>query len=321
MRDIVAGHRGHGEDGERAAVLEIGGLLVAPRELRVKIAHIAAIGGDGLHRDADLLHGIGIRGHVAQQDEDALAFLDRKFFRDRKGHVRNQQPLDDGVRGEVDEHHGAREDACILEATQEIVIVVEDETEPAEHDDVGIGLDADTGQKGVVGLAGHREDRNLLAFHERVEDIDHGHVGAHHLGGEQPPSRVCRGTVDLDLGVFGKPRTRIEGRAVAAKDPPEDVRRIGHPHRMTQKAHGCLGRETLGPRKDLKRNQLALDPDHTRHRLEAAGILDHRQITEGNALRLIRYGRRNQDLEQIADDLDDLGITGERMGHLTCFPG
>jgi hypothetical protein len=90
---------------------------------------------------------------------------------------------------------------------------------------------------------------------------------------------------------------------------------------MTEKADRCPRGEALGPGKDLQRHQLALELDHARHGFESAGVLDHCQVAEGNALRLIRYGRRNQDLEQIADDLDDLGITGERMGHLTCFPG
>jgi hypothetical protein len=56
---------------------------------------------------------------------------------------------------------------------EEVEIVV-DQAEPSEDHDVRLGLDADPGQQAVVGFARDREDRDLLALHERIEDIDHG---------------------------------------------------------------------------------------------------------------------------------------------------
>ena len=97
--------------------------------------------------DADLLHRVGVGGHVGQQHEHALVLLDRELLGDRQRHVRHEQALDDRVGGLVDEHHRAVEDAVLLERGPEEVVVVEDQTHAAEDHDVGVGLEADARQQ------------------------------------------------------------------------------------------------------------------------------------------------------------------------------
>ncbi len=251
MRHVAARHGGDRQDGQGAALAIVGGLLVAARHLRVQVAHVASVGRHGLHGDADFLHGIGIGGHVRQQHEHALAFFQRELLRHSQGHVRHQQSLHHRVRGQVHEHHRPREDAGVLEGTAEVVVIVEDQAQAAENDDVGVRLDTDACEELVVRLAGDREDRDLLALGEGVEDVDHRHIRADHLRGQHTPCRIDRRAAGGHLGLGGELRPSVEQVAIAAEDPAEDVGRVGGAHGMPEKLHRRRRRNTLGTGEDL----------------------------------------------------------------------
>ena len=76
--------------------------------------------------------------------------------------VRDQQALDDGVGGRMDEHHGARERAALLQRIPEKEVVVVLEPHAAEDDHVDFGLQSDAREERVVGLARPGEDGELL---------------------------------------------------------------------------------------------------------------------------------------------------------------
>ncbi len=93
MGNIVAGHRCHREDGDRAGTFEITGFLVAHGQLGIQITQVAAGGRNALQRNADLFHGVRIGRHIRQQHQHPLTFLNSVLFSYRQGHIRNRQPF------------------------------------------------------------------------------------------------------------------------------------------------------------------------------------------------------------------------------------
>jgi hypothetical protein len=115
VRHVAARHGRHRQDGHRAGAGKHRRLLVTPRQLRIEIAQVAARRGHAVQRDADFLERVRVGRHVGHQHQHALLLVDRELLGDRQHHVRDQQPLERRVRGLVDEHHGALEDALVLE--------------------------------------------------------------------------------------------------------------------------------------------------------------------------------------------------------------
>ena len=89
---------------------------------------------------------------TGEQHQHPLVLLHRELLRHSQGHVGDVQALHDRIRGLVHEHHGPAEDAGVLEAGPEEVVVVEDQAQAPEDHDVGVGLDADAGEEGIEKL-------------------------------------------------------------------------------------------------------------------------------------------------------------------------
>ena len=104
-----------------------------------------------------------------------------KPFRHGKGHVRDEEAFNHRVRRLVDEHDDSVHHAARLEGLFEEGVVVELEPHPAEDDDVRLGLHPDAGQDLVVRLPRDREYGQLLAYHQRVEHVNHRDTGTHAL--------------------------------------------------------------------------------------------------------------------------------------------
>ncbi len=90
-----------------------------------------------------------------------------------------------------------------LKSGPEEIVIIKNQPESAENHNVGVGLKTDTRQQFVIGLAGHREDRNLLAFNQTVEQINHGNFGLDHFLGYHPHHRVDGRTSDIDFRIRG----------------------------------------------------------------------------------------------------------------------
>ena len=89
-------------------------------------AEIPAGRGDPGLGHADLLHGVGVSRHIGHEDQDALALLHGEALRHRQRHVRDQQPLHDGIGRQVHVHDGPVGDPVFLERRLEEMVVVED---------------------------------------------------------------------------------------------------------------------------------------------------------------------------------------------------
>jgi hypothetical protein len=277
-------------------------LLVAARELRVQIAEIAAGRGHAVERDADLLQRVGECGHVGQQNEHALLLLDRELLGHGERHVGHKQALERGVRGAVDEHHRAREHARILEQRAEGPVIVEGQAEPAEHNDIGVGLHADPAQQGVVRLAGGREDRDLLALDEAVEDVDHRHVGADHPRRHRPARRIGRGPVDLDLRFVVESGPPVGDRAVTGEDPAENVARERDSRRMPEETRATARGQALRAGEHLQRRLARIEPHDLRQSRRLVALGDQREIAEARAFGVVLDAQRQGQPDHVADD-------------------
>ncbi len=257
---IVAGHRGGGQDRDRAGAIKVDRLLVTRGELAVEIAGIAAVRGDLFHRDGDLLHGICKAGHIAQQHQHALA-LKSELFGHGQADIRHEQTLHDRVGGGVHEHDRTREGAALLERVAEVEVVVVLEPHAAQHDHIHLGLQCDTGQEWVVRFTGAGKDRQLLRFDQRIEDIDHRDTGTHHVARDNALGRVDRGTADIDqvVGQLGAAVARVGG---AGEDTAQQCFGEGHLHGVTQKAHLGICGHAACPGEDLQGDFVVLQPDH-----------------------------------------------------------
>jgi hypothetical protein len=91
--------------------------------------------------------------------------------------------------------------AVLLEGRAEEVVIVENQPQPTEYHDIRISLEADTGKKLIVRLAGDRENGDLLTFDEAVEKVDHRHLGLDHLLRHHPHHRVHRWTTRFNSGI------------------------------------------------------------------------------------------------------------------------
>ena len=295
MRHVVAGHGGDGENRDGSGGFEIDGLFITGGELAVEVAWVAAVGRNLFHRDGDFLQCVAEVRHVRQQDEHAFVFLRREIFGGGEGHVRHEEAFDDRVGGGVDEHDGAGEGALLVQSLFKIEIVVVFESHAAEDDDVDFGLHGDTGEQFVVGFAGDGEDRQLLAFDERVENVDHGQTRADHVLRNDAVRGVDGGAADVDH-VVRKGGAFVTRRAVAGEDSSEQGVRRGDAHGLAEEADFGIRRDASRACEDLQIDSCLVKTDDLRKGC-AARRFDFRQFAVGDIVGL--------DGDDVAADLDD----------------
>ena len=227
VRDVVVGHRQDRQLRDRAlAALDAAGTLVDGREVGVHVAGIAAATRDLFARGRDLAQRLAVVRHVREDDEHLHVLLEREVLGDGQRAARREQPLDRGVVGEVQEEDDSLERAGLLELLHEEARLAVRDAHRAEDDgELLAGLDprlADDLSGELVGRkARAREDRQLLAAHERVQPVDRADAGLDEVGGLLARVRVDRraGDVEALLGDDRRPAVDRLAGAVRARGP------------------------------------------------------------------------------------------------------
>ena len=124
------------------------------------------------------------------------------------------------------------EHAALLEGGTEKVEIVEAEPQAAKDHDIRVRLEADAREQRIIGFPRDGKDGYLLALYQRVEDVDHGDVGADHARGDHAHDRVDRRTLHLDARVGCEGRPAVHGLPGAAEYPSQDIVRIGRLQRV-----------------------------------------------------------------------------------------
>ena len=163
----------------------------------------------------------------------------------------------------MDEHDGLRERAGAVEGGAELQVLVVLEAHAADDDDVGVGLEGDAREELVVGLAGLGEDRQLLRDDERVKEVDHRDVRAHHPVGHDALRRVYRGLPDR-RGVVADGGAAVARHARAGEGAAEEVVRERHLHRLAEEPDARGGVDAPGAGEDLQRHVRPVELDDLR---------------------------------------------------------
>ncbi len=167
----------------------------------------------------------------------------------------------------------------MAQGVAELHVIVIFQAHAAEDDDIDLRLHGDPGQELVVRLAGDGEDRQLLAFHQSIEHVDHRDTGADHLLRKDTPCRVEGRAADGDH-VFRKGRAVVPRNARAVKDTAQQVIREGDHHRSAEEAHRVRRADALGAGKDLKGDLVLVQLDYAR-----VTVTHQREVGVFNALR------------------------------------
>ena len=179
------------------------------------------------------------------------------------------------------EHDRPDQGALVLEGVAEEEIVVVFQSHAAEDDDVDLGLHGDAGKKFVVRFAGDGEDRQLLGFDERVEDVDHGNAGTDHVARDDTPGRVDGGAADV-IGFALKGRASVAGLSAAVEDAAQEVVAEGDLHVAAKELDLVVGGDAPGAREDLQRDEVVRDLDDLGQRL-APGRSHFRKLIVADA--------------------------------------
>ena len=173
--------------------------LVDGGEVAVEVARVAASRRDVAAGGGDLAQRLAVVGHVDEHHEHVEPEVEGKMLGDGQGETRREEPLDDGVRGGVDDEHELTRRLALLETGAHRRRVGVGDTHRPEHDPERRVADAclrrDLDGQLEVRQAADREDGQLLAAHDRGQRVHDRDAGDDGLAG-----RVASGGVDGEPG-------------------------------------------------------------------------------------------------------------------------
>ena len=168
------------------------------------------------------------------------AFLEREVLGGSQRIAGRQQALHAGLVGQVQEHRGVAERAARLHRQAELLGGVVRHADAGEHD--GETLRAaraaqacalrDLRGEPVVRQAARREQRQLLAAHEAVHDVDRADAGLDEVARQRAPRRVDREALDAHACPGGDGRAAVDRSADAVEHAPEQVRADAEQQRL-----------------------------------------------------------------------------------------
>ena len=197
VRDVAARKGRHRDNGDRAAVGQLHGLLIDLRQIGVERTGHRVLRRNLIHTVRYDGQRIGVKGHVRQQHQHLFTLIDGEIFGGGQGHVRHEQTLHRGILRGIDERNDAIERTGVFEHLLEVEEVVVRETHAAQDDLVGLGTQRHVGHHGVVGLVGVGEERDLLPRHDRIVQVDAGNTRGDQLRRLDTAVRVYRRAADL----------------------------------------------------------------------------------------------------------------------------
>ena len=237
MGHIISGHGGHREDGDGTCPLKIAGFFIAHGQLGIQIPHVTPGCRDTFKGNADLLHGIGISGHIGHEHQHPFALLNGKFFRHRQGHIRNGETLHDRVGSQIHIHDRPVKHPMCFKSGLEKMVIVKNQAQAPEHQNIRIGLKTDARQQLIKRLPCHRKDGNLLAFHQAVEQVDHGNFRLNHFVRDHSHHGIYGGSRHLDSRIRQQLRAVVNRFSGPPENTPHNIVGVNHIGGMPQKPH------------------------------------------------------------------------------------
>jgi hypothetical protein len=195
-----------------------------------------------------------------------LAFAEGEVLGRAQRVARRQQPLRARVAREVEEERGALERAVALEAAPEVLGALERHADAGEDDREVLGiaraaaLAGDLDREAVVRQAAAREERQLLAAHEAVHQVERRDAGldevARHLARDRVHRPASTGTVRC-AAIGGPPSiTSPTPLKTRPRMPGPIANCSGSPRKAND---GALQRQTRGRFEHLDRHEALVD--------------------------------------------------------------
>ena len=131
----------------------------------------------------------------------------------------------------------------------------------AQDNHVDFGLQGNACQQRVIGLASGGEDGEFLRFNQRVEDIDHGNPGTHHVSRDNPFGGIDGRPTDLDQ-IVTQCRALVTRLRTPIEDASEQVFRKGHAHGLTKEPYSGIRGHAACSREYLQGDFVVLEADH-----------------------------------------------------------
>jgi len=300
---------GHGQDRDHSdrslTVLDAAGAFVHRRQVRVEVARIAAPSRDLLTRGRDLAQGLGVEGHVDQDDQDVHVQVEGEVLGAGQGEPRRRDALDGRLVGQVEEQDGPLERPGVAEVLDEEIRLFEGDAHGAEDDrefslpGQDLGLPGDLGGDPRMGQAARGEDRKLLAADERVHAVDRRNARLDELGGIIPGVGIDRASVDVEPFAGDDLRPLVLGPARSVEDPADDL--LGHPELLgaaQEPDPGARDIQADRPFEDLDDGLLSGDVEDRAAADEAARGFDLDELAVLDVRDLL-------DDEQRSDDIGD----------------
>mmetsp|Transcript_30746 Transcript_30746/g.82329 ORF Transcript_30746/g.82329 Transcript_30746/m.82329 type:complete len:468 (-) Transcript_30746:264-1667(-) len=211
VRDVVVGH---GQDGElrdgTGLALHTASALVDGGQVGVHVPGVATTSGHLLARGGHLAEGVGVGGHVGEDDEHVLLARVREVLGRGEGKPGRHDALDGGVVRQVHEQHDVLHGAVLLEVALEEGGGLPVHAHGPEHDaEVLLGVVAHVLALDQGGLPAHLcrdlvvrqtrrgEQRQLLPAHHRIHGVDRADAGLDHFLGVHARLGVERRAIDV----------------------------------------------------------------------------------------------------------------------------
>ena len=245
------------DDGDGAAVRQLDRLLVDLRKIGVERTRHGVLGRDLVHTVGHDGEGVGVQGHVRQQDEHLLVLVHGEVLGGAEGHVRDQQALHWRLLGRVDEGDDLAQGTRRLEFVAEEEIVVVGQTHAAEDDLIYVGAQGYVGHHLVVRLVRIGEERNLLAGDEGIVEVDAGDAGRNQLGRLAAFVGVDGRAAHLALLAFDL-GTAVDRLAVGVEEAAGQLVAHAQGRRRSVKGHLGVGRHAFRAGENLQGDAVAL---------------------------------------------------------------
>ena len=256
MADIVARQRQHRQLRQRAGMaMQAARALEQAGKIGVHVTRETLATGDLAVTRRYLAQRFAVIGHVGHDDQHVPALHEGQVLGSRERKARCQQALCAGFVGEIQKHDGVPERAAGLHRGTERLSGVVRHADADEHDRERLarfaakaGTLSDCGGQPVVWQPSCREQRQLLAPHQAVHQVDRGDPRFDEVARQGPPRRIDAHPVDSQAVYGGDRRMAVERPADAVEDPPEDVGSQTHAERLADHGDFRIGDSEAGSR-------------------------------------------------------------------------
>ena len=268
VADVVRRHRQDRQLRQRSLdAVQAPRPFVERREVRVHVAGIALAAGNFALGPGHFAQRLAVIGEIGDDDQHVLALLEREVLGGGQREARRQQALCRRVAGEIEEQRRALQRAGLFERAAEVFGGRVGHADAGEHDgevrrlgsaQARVGGDLD--RNAVVRQAAAREDRQLLAPHQRVHQVHRRHAGFDEGARCRPRDGVQRHAVDAQPLLHGERRAAVDDDADAIEYPAEDPGTDAEIDRFAEKANdGVRQRESGRGLEHLDGDQILVD--------------------------------------------------------------